>query len=159
MSTLPGSSQTRRLTLLSIVAGVTVLSIWTPAIDHTLVLTERAVSPENPWPTNVIDLAGYCGIGLFDQRYVIERKKSNHWLYIPIIIMLVMMLLTQSRGPLISLAIAICCTLHLHLFTRRNLLIIGALLVLIGLVLLPDASGRHAAYPFLKSWERKAGYA
>ncbi|HBV4469113.1 TPA: O-antigen ligase family protein [Klebsiella aerogenes] len=134
MSTLLGSSQTRRLTLLSIVAGVTVLSIWTLAIDHTLVLTERAVSPENPGPTNVIDLAGYCGIGLLISGMLL-KEKSNHWLYIPIIIMLVMMLLTQSRGPLISLAIAICCTLHLHLFTRRNLLIIGALLVLIGLVL------------------------
>lgn len=69
-----------------------------------------------------------------------------------------MMLLTQSRGPLISLAIAICCTLHLHLFTRRNLLIIGALLVLIGLVLCLTPVG-EMLLTRLKSWERKAGYA
>ncbi len=62
LTTLMGHPRTRHLALLSVVAGVTVLSVWTLAIDHTLVLTLREVSAENPGPTNVIDLAGYCGI-------------------------------------------------------------------------------------------------
>lgn len=81
MSTLLGSSQTRRLTLLSIVAGVTVLSIWTLAIDHTLVLTERAVSPENPGPTNVIDLAGYCGIGLLISGMLLKENRTTGYIF------------------------------------------------------------------------------
>jgi hypothetical protein len=63
LTTLMGHPRTRHLALLSVVAGVTVLSVWTLAIDHTLVLTLREVS-ENPGPTNVIDLAGYCGIAI-----------------------------------------------------------------------------------------------
>jgi len=134
MATLLSSPRTRRLAMLSVVAGITVLSLWTLIVDHTLVLTARAVSPENPGPTNVIDLAGYCGIGILISCMLLKEKVS-HWLYIPIIVMLIMMLLTQSRGPLISLAIAIGFTLHLQVFTRRNLLIVGALAVLVGLVL------------------------
>ncbi|VFS37937.1 Uncharacterised protein [Serratia liquefaciens] len=73
------------------------LSLWTLIIDHTLVLTERAVSPENPGPTNVIDLAGYCGIGILICGMLL-KEKASHWLYLPVVIMLVMLLLTQSRG-------------------------------------------------------------
>ncbi len=64
MTMLLSDERTRRLAMLAVVGGITVLSLWTLIIDHTLVLTARAVSPENPGPTNVIDLAGYCGIGI-----------------------------------------------------------------------------------------------
>lgn len=45
LTTLLGDPRTRHLALLSVVAGITVLSIWTMAIDFTLVLKERLVSP------------------------------------------------------------------------------------------------------------------
>ena len=47
-------------------------------------------------------------------------------------IMLVMLFLTQSRGPIIALLVAFVCTLHLHVFTRRNLLIVAALALVLG---------------------------
>ena len=52
-----------------------------------------------------------------------------------------MMLLTQSRGPIIALVLAVGCTLHLHVFTRRNLLIAAALAVLVALLLVMTPVG------------------
>ena len=140
MAMLLSDERTRRLAMLAVVGGITVLSLWTLMFDHTLVLTERAVSPENPGPTNVIDLAGYCGIGILICGMLL-KEKASHWLYLPVAIMLVMMLLTQSRGPLIALVLAVGCTLHLHVFTRRNLLIAAALAVLVALLLVMTPVG------------------
>ncbi|WP_211843099.1 O-antigen ligase family protein [Raoultella ornithinolytica] len=133
LTTLMDHPRTQHLALLSVVAGVTVLSVWTLAIDHTLVLTLREVSAENPGPTNVIDLAGYCGIAILICCLLLQEKAS-HYLYVPIAILLVMMVFTQSRGPIIALALAFCCTLHLQVFTRRNLAIVATLAVVLGLV-------------------------
>ncbi|MRG05332.1 O-antigen ligase domain-containing protein [Klebsiella oxytoca] len=133
LTTLLGHPRTRHLTLLSIVAGITVLSIWTMVIDFTLVLKERLVSPDNPGPTNVIDLAGYCGIGVLICAMLL-KEKGSHLLYVPMAIMLVMLFLTQSRGPIIALLVAFVCTLHLHVFTRRNILIVAALAMILGLL-------------------------
>lgn len=133
MLTLLEQPHTRRLALLSVVGGITVLSLWTLIVDHTLVLTVRQVSAENPGPTNVIDLAGYCGVGILISAMLL-KEKGSHLLYIPIAIMLVMLLLTQSRGPLIALVLALCCTLHLQVFTRRNLLAAIALVIVVALV-------------------------
>lgn len=85
-------------------SGVTVL-IWTTAIDHTLVLTERAVSPKTQG--RLRDRFGR----LLRYRSLISgmllKENRTTGIYSNCIIMLVMMLLTQSRGPLISLAIAV----------------------------------------------------
>ena len=48
------------------------------------------------------------------------KEKASHWLYLPVVIMLVMLLLTQSRGPIIALVLAVGCTLHLHVFTGED---------------------------------------
>lgn len=76
------------------------------------------------------------------------KEKASHWLYLPVVIMLVMLLLTQSRGPIIALVLAVGCTLHLHVFTRRNLLIAAALVGAGSAAFGHDAGGRHAARPF-----------
>lgn len=133
LTTLLGNPRTRHLALLSVVAGITVLSLWTMATDFSLVLKERMVSPGNPGPTNVIDLAGYCGIGILICAMLL-KEKGSHFLYLPIAIMLVMLFLTQSRGPIIALLLAFVCTLHLQVFTRRNMLIVVALAMVLGLL-------------------------
>ncbi|WP_414056328.1 O-antigen ligase family protein, partial [Staphylococcus aureus] len=45
------------------------------------------------------------------------------------------------RGPIIALVLAVGCTLHLHVFTRRNLLIAAALAVLVALLLVMTPVG------------------
>ncbi|MFH4134627.1 O-antigen ligase family protein, partial [Acinetobacter baumannii] len=82
----------------------------------------------------------YCGIGILICGMLL-KEKASHWLYLPVVIMLVMLLLTQSRGPIIALVLAVGCTLHLHVFTRRNLLIAAALAVLVALLLVMTPVG------------------
>jgi hypothetical protein len=129
LSSLLENPKSRHIALLSVVAGITVLSVYTLITDYSLVLTLRQVSLSNPGPANVIDLAGYCGVGILLSGILMkEQKQPLYW--IPIVILLFMMLLTQSRGPIISLFIAFLFTLHLHLLTRRNLAI-GAVLIIV----------------------------
>ncbi|STU54947.1 polymerase [Klebsiella pneumoniae subsp. ozaenae] len=94
------------------------------------------------------------------------KEKASHWLYLPVVIMLVMLLLTQSRGPIIALVLAVGCTLHLHVFTRRNLLIAAALAVLVALLLVMTPVGdmllarfRGAGHPKRAAPEHLAPYA
>ncbi len=87
------------------------------------------------------------------------KEKASHWLYLPVVIMLVMLLLTQSRGPIIALVLAVGCTLHLHVFTRRNLLICRGAGCAGSAAFGHDAGGRHAARPFRGAWHSKAGCA
>ncbi|WP_354691644.1 O-antigen ligase family protein [Phytobacter sp. RSE-02] len=129
LNTLLENPRSRHFAMLSVVAGITVLSVYTLITDYSLVLTLRQVSLSNPGPTNVIDLAGYCGVGILISAMLMkEQKQPLYW--IPIVILLFMMLLTQSRGPIISLFIAFLFTLHLKLLTGRNLAI-GAVLIIV----------------------------
>ncbi|MBB1202247.1 O-antigen ligase family protein [Enterobacteriaceae bacterium 89] len=126
--------ETRRLTLMSIVAGLTVLSIWTLITEHELILTIRQTSDAYPGPSNVIDIAGYCGIGILISGMLMKEKYSP-LLLLPMVILAVMMLFTQSRGPVIALFLSACCLLHRHSFKPRNIIITAVLLIVIAAVL------------------------
>lgn len=86
-------------------------------------------------PENVIDMAGYYGIGIFC-GLILLRETGKKWLYLPIAMLFVAILLTQSRGPLFSLIVALAPLLllikRLH---RKDWLIIGLILVAIALAL------------------------
>lgn len=135
LGSLLENTKSRQIALLSIVAGISVLCLYSMATDSSQILQLRTLSASNPGPTNVIDLAGYCGVGIFIAAMLMkEQKQPLYW--IPILILLSMMMLTQSRGPLISCAIAFLFTLHAKLLTPRNMtaaailaLIFAALLV------------------------------
>jgi len=135
LGSLLENTKSRQIALLSIVAGISVLCLYSMATDSSQILQLRTLSASNPGPTNVIDLAGYCGVGIFIAAMLMkEQKQPLYW--IPILILLSMMMLTQSRGPLISCAIAFLFTLHAKLLTPRNItaaailaLIFAALLV------------------------------
>lgn len=134
LGSLLENTKSRQIALLSIVAGISVLCLYSMATDSSQILQLRTLSASNPGPTNVIDLAGYCGVGIFIAAMLMkEQKQSLYW--IPILILLSMMMLTQSRGPLISCAIAFLFTLHAKLLTPRNITA-AAILVLIFAALL-----------------------
>ncbi len=140
LGTLLENPRSRHIALLSVVAGITVLSVYTLITDYSLVLTLRQVSLSNPGPTNVIDLAGYCGVGILLSCILMkEQKQPFYW--IPIVILLFMMLLTQSRGPIISLFIAFLFTLHLKLLTRRNLAIGAGLIIVFAAIFFFTSAG------------------
>lgn len=134
LGSLLENTKSRQIALLSIVAGISVLCLYSMATDSSQILQLRTLSASNPGPTNVIDLAGYCGVGIFIAAMLMkEQKQPLYW--IPILILLSMMMLTQSRGPLISCAIAFLFTLHAKLLTPRNITA-AAILVLIFAALL-----------------------
>ncbi|WP_437889121.1 O-antigen ligase family protein [Phytobacter sp. V91] len=129
MSTLLENTKSRHIALFSVVAGICVLSLYTMATDTSQIMELRTLSASNPGPTNVIDLAGYCGVGILIAGMLMqEQKQPLYW--IPIVILLVMMVLTQSRGPMISLAIAFLFTLHSRLLTTRNISICAIIAVI-----------------------------
>lgn len=57
-------------------------------------------------PANVIDLAGYFTLGTFYVPYHYARH-GTLWLYLPVAVLLLALLLIQSRGPLLSLLCAL----------------------------------------------------
>ena len=133
LTTLLEDAKSRHFVLISLVAGITLLSIYTLITDYSLVMKSRLVSPDNPGPQNVIDLAGYCGIGILIACMLLKETKK-HIYYIPIIIMLIMMLFTQSRGPIMALAIAFILTLHRTILTRRNVMLCGIVVLILAAV-------------------------
>ncbi|MTD28881.1 O-antigen ligase family protein [Erwinia sp. J316] len=84
-------------------------------------------------PENVIDMAGYFGVGIFC-GLILLRETGKKWLYLPIAMLFVAILLTQSRGPLFSLIIALApMMLLIKRLHRKDWLIIGLILLAIGL--------------------------
>ena len=76
LSSLLENPKSRHIALLSVVAGITVLSVYTLITDYSLVLTLRQVSLSNPGPANVIDLAGYCGVGILLSGILMKEQKQ-----------------------------------------------------------------------------------
>lgn len=56
-------------------------------------------------PDNVIDLGGYMALGTLLSA-ILVRETRNYWFYLPVPLLLACLILTQSRGPLLSLIVA-----------------------------------------------------
>ncbi|HDC4442964.1 TPA: O-antigen ligase family protein [Enterobacter cloacae] len=56
-------------------------------------------------PDNVIDLGGYMALGILLSA-ILVRETRNYWFYIPVPLLLVCLILTQSRGPFLSMIVA-----------------------------------------------------
>ncbi|CAK8740283.1 hypothetical protein SODG_003726 [Sodalis praecaptivus] len=78
-------------------------------------------------PANVIDLAGYFALGIF-MCLIIMRDTGARWLYLPVAVLLLALLLTQSRGPLLSLLCALAVLLTVRSSVRRRHLAAVALI-------------------------------
>ncbi|EOC0417589.1 O-antigen ligase family protein [Cronobacter malonaticus] len=133
LTTLLEDPKSRHIVLASIVAGITVLAVYTLMTDYSLVLKLRKVSLSNPGPQNVIDLAGYCGIGILISCMLLKETKKYIY-YVPLIIMLIMMLFAQSRGPIMALAIAFILTLHRTVINRRNIILCGLITIIVAII-------------------------
>jgi O-antigen ligase len=55
-------------------------------------------------PDNVIDLGGYMALGILLSA-ILVRETRNVWFYAPVPLLLVCLILTQSRGPLLALIV------------------------------------------------------
>ncbi|CAH5482486.1 MULTISPECIES: O-antigen ligase family protein [Serratia] len=107
ISVLNGAKRDLLFTVITL--GLTLLCLYSLVFDHQEILVSRQVSKSNPGPGNVIDLAGLAGIGIF-LSLIVFREKRRLVILAVIPILLGTMLLTQSRGPMISLFIALLIT-------------------------------------------------
>lgn len=86
--------------------GIVALSILTLIYVNKDHMFQNRLSLAFPFsPDNVIDLGGYMALGILLSA-ILVRETRNVWFYIPVPLLLVCLILTQSRGPLLSLIVA-----------------------------------------------------
>lgn len=136
------NGEKRDLLFTVIMLGFTLLCLYSLIFDHQEILTSRQVSKSNPGPGNVIDLAGLAGVGVI-LSLIVFREKRRLAILAVIPILLGTMLLTQSRGPVLSLFIALLVTQsYKHLKPKHTAYFLIAL-VAIGAVILSSEVGRQ----------------
>ena len=120
-----------------IFAGIVILNILIfILVDKNNLFTTRLDNVFFGEPDNVIDLGGYYAIGIFCGLILI-RETGIKWLYLPITLLFIGLLLTQSRGPLFSLCAALLPLLLLFKRQYISHVAIGAgILVLLTLALI-----------------------
>lgn len=133
-STLNGKKNTMLMLVFSSTVILCLLTLI--LVDKHSLLTMRLQNGFSYAPENVIDMAGFYGIGIFCGLILI-RETGNKWLYLPVAILFIGILLTQSRGPLLSLIIS--CIPLLLLFKRVHLshvFITGLIVIAISLLII-----------------------
>ncbi|UVK77356.1 MAG: hypothetical protein CMIDDMOC_00881 [Sodalis sp. Fle] len=131
------SLQGRRMTALgAVAAGITVLVLLTFwFVDKQTLLTNRMEKGFFGAPENVIDLAGYFSLGIF--LYLIMIRQTGYgWLYLPVVVLLLAILFTQSRGPLLALSCALAVLFLFQPAMKQRYLLIMMFVVLVLLALL-----------------------
>lgn len=84
-------------------------------------------------PPNVIDLGGYFAIGILS-GLIVARESGRHWIYFLCALLFIGLLLTQSRGPLLSLLIALAITLtNYKKYHIKSITYIMLAIVIIGI--------------------------
>ncbi|HCE8947591.1 TPA: O-antigen ligase family protein [Morganella morganii] len=116
------NEKTRYVTLKCIVLGVSVLCLYTLFTDPVLLMSRR-VTESNPGPSNVIDLAGYCGIAILIALFIFNKCK-DYIMILCILSMAVVMFLTLSRGPIISFFVALILLIRITGISNRALFIV-----------------------------------
>ncbi|MBP2169118.1 O-antigen ligase [Erwinia toletana] len=109
-------------------------------VDKHILFENRLGSGFSLAPENVIDMGGYYGIGIFCGLILI-RETGHKWLYLPVAFLLVGLLLTQSRGPLLALVIACVPLLLFKRIHLSHLLIIGLIIaVIVSVIVFANAN-------------------
>ncbi|CAI1192322.1 Lipid A core - O-antigen ligase and related enzymes [Serratia ficaria] len=131
----------RNLLFASVILGLTILCLYSIAFDYHDMLVNRHVSKSNPGPENVIDLAGMAGMGVI-LCLMVFREKQSRVILIAIPILFGTMLLTQSRGPVLSLLIALFVTLPYRHLRLKHIAYCLVALIVIGAAVLSSEMGQ-----------------
>ncbi|MCE1393631.1 O-antigen ligase family protein [Enterobacter bugandensis] len=86
--------------------GIVALTILTLVYVNKEQIFQNRLTHAFPFsPDNVIDLGGYMALGILLSA-ILVRETRNYWFYIPVPLLLVCLILTQSRGPFLSMIVA-----------------------------------------------------
>lgn len=141
LTSLTLQSNKRHIAMISIIFGVTCLSLFTIITDASTVIFLRKVSFFNPGPNNVIDLAGYCSIAILFSIILSRESQCGSYLFLSII-PCIMLLMTQSRGSILSLILVLLITMHWRMPTIYTLGISILLIITICIVSLMTPLGK-----------------
>jgi len=85
--------------------GIVALTVLTLIYVNKERMFQNRLSLAFPFsPDNVIDLGGYMALGILLSA-ILVRETRNVWFYAPVPLLLVCLILTQSRGPLLALIV------------------------------------------------------
>lgn len=122
------SSPDRKATLGLIILGFSAVFTWLLVSNFQVVLSRAPVTNHNPTVENVIDLSGLACIALILSISLYQETK-NKLLFPCMMLFIFFILLTQSRGPFLSLIIAIFIGKGLPGLTRKNITISLAIII------------------------------
>lgn len=128
MTALVLSSGARQQVMALIVAGFTLVVSYLLISNFHVILNRGPVTVANPTAQNVIDLAGLASIGLI-LAITLFLETRNKLILPCMAILAFFILLTQSRGPVLALAISWLLCKGFPRLTRKNISI--ALIIVI----------------------------
>lgn len=124
----------------AMLAGMTTLCLYLTLVDAPSIYHLRETTARNPGPSNVIDLAGYAAIAILLSLMIFRDTGQKAALcFIPPL--LAFMVLTQSRGPLIALALAVVVAIPYRQRPGRWLWILLPVALAVGVVIAYSAIG------------------
>lgn len=112
--------------------GIVALTILTLIYVNKEYIFQNRLARAFPFsPDNVIDLGGYMALGILLST-ILVRETRNYWFYIPVPLLLVCLILTQSRGPFLSMVVA--ATIAFLCKPKWNFkLLLGSLIILLAI--------------------------
>jgi O-antigen ligase len=139
LTTILNGSKRNQL-FIAIIAGLTVLSLYTLLFERSNILLLRQTLPNNPGPKNVIDLAGCTAIGVI-LTLIVFRDTKNKFILLALPILLATIAITQSRGPVLSLLVALIVTTNYRSISRKNVAYLAICLALAAIILIYSTAG------------------
>ncbi|KGT95433.1 polymerase [Erwinia typographi] len=121
MMTTMLDSEKRYYVLLSSIAGILILSLYCLIFEYHSIVVERIVSNHHPGPENVIDLSGYAAIGVI-LSFMALKEKGNRAILLVVPVFFGVIAISQSRGPIIALALSLLITLPFRKINKKHFL-------------------------------------
>lgn len=116
------NSQKRNMVLSIIVSGFAILFIYLLITNFNVILHRGPVIKWNPTAQNVIDLSGLAAIALITACHQYFQSRNKLYL-LAMILFAFVMLLSQSRGPVLSLLVAFAVCSKRPAISKKNILI------------------------------------
>lgn len=133
-------SKNRHTVLISCIVGLFLLCVYCLVFEYHSIIVFRKVSNHHPGPENVIDLAGYAAIGVI-LCLIVFREKRKKLVLFAIPVFLGVMVISQSRGPIIALILSLFITLPFRNINKKNIVYSIVTIVILSAALLYSSMG------------------
>ncbi|MEM6052791.1 O-antigen ligase family protein [Erwinia sp. P7711] len=140
-------SGNRMILIYACLAGLFCLSLYCLVFEYHSISQMRRVSHNFPGPENVIDISGYAAIGIL-LSLIAFRDKANKIVLLSIPVFLTVLIISQSRGPVIALLVPLLITIPFRKMTRKHAFLSVAIIIMLIAGLLYSALGGKIIHRF-----------